>query len=296
MSRPSERVSRRRFLGAAAAAAAGGIAAFSAADQKKPRLPKRKLGRTGLKVSVIGYGSEFMEDEALPRHILDRGVNHIDCAALYQNGNVERKLAPILAHNKHIIIATKCRTPQDGSGTKEMFLRSFEQSLQRLQRDSLDIFYVHDCRTPQAVETHGAREALDELREAGRIKCTGMSTHLRQDECVLKAIELGWYDVLLVGWSFASPKPHTEALKRAADAGIGIMTMKACKTLTAGRDWWARAAPQQIAHLEQSMGEGGKWNPYQQSIRWSLSHDFVSAVVIAMRSYEEVNEDLAAAR
>jgi aryl-alcohol dehydrogenase-like predicted oxidoreductase len=286
MSERQARMSRRAFLGTAAAGAAT-LSGLTAAAQDKPKLPRRKLGRTGLELSVIGYGSEFMEDEALPRYLLDRGVNHIDCAALYQNGNVERKLAPILAERKDVIVGTKCRTPQDGSGTKEMFLDSFAQSLERLQRDWVHTFYVHDCRAPEAVATQGAWEALKGLREAGKVKWIGMSTHLRQDECVAKAIELGWYDVLLVGWSFASPQNHTDALKKAADAGLGVLTMKACKTLTGGEDWWARATPEQAATL----GEG---NRYQQSIRWSLKHDFVTSVVIAMLSHKEVDEDLAA--
>jgi hypothetical protein len=262
---------------------------LAAAAEAKPKLPERTLGRTGLKLTVVGYGSEFISDAGLVVHVLNRGVKFIDTAPLYQEGNAERKLAPILKEaGKDVIVATKCHTAKDGSAPKEHFITSFNASCERMQVEGVDLFLVHDCRTAEAVDSPGAREAFEELRAAGRAKFLGMSTHLRQADCVQKATELGWYDFLYVAWNFMSPQSWTDALKAAAAKGIGIVTMKTCKSLTPGRDYWPRAREQHLAKL----GEG---DPFQQSIKWTLGHDFVTATLISMLNYDEANSDIAAA-
>ena len=81
---------------------------------------------------------------------------------------------------------------------------------------------------------------------------------------------------------------YRAACKAAADKGLGIVTMKSCKSLTPGRDYWPRAGEQHLAKL----GEG---NPFQASIRWSLSHDFVTSVLVSMQNYDQANTDIAAA-
>ncbi len=250
----------------------------------------RTLGRTGLKLTVVGYGSEFIADPGLVKHIIGQGVKFIDTAPLYQKGNAERKLGPILKeYGKDVIVATKCHTTKDGSAPKEKFITSFNASCERLQVDGVDLFLVHDCRSAQAVNSPGARDAFEELRGAGRVKFLGMSTHLKQAECLQAAAELGWYDFVYAAWNFMSPQRYTDAMKAAADKGLGIVTMKTCKSLTGGRDYWPRARPE---HL-QRLGEG---NAFQASIRWTLGHDFVTATLISVQNYDEADTDLAAAR
>ncbi len=290
-----KRFSRRKFLQAAATGACVArvagypLAAESAPATAMPTLPTRTLGRTGLKLTTVGYGSEFIADPGLVKHILAAGVRFIDTAPLYQRGNSERKLAPLIKEAPEgLVISTKCHTEKDGSAPKENFVTSFNQSCERMQVDGVDLFLVHDCRSAQAVNSPGAREALEELRNAGRVKALGMSTHLKQAECVQAAADLGWYDFVFVAWNFMSPQSVTDALKAAADKGLGIVTMKSCKSLTPGRDYWPRAREQHLAKL----GEG---DPFQASIRWSLSHDFVTSVLVSMQNYDQADTDIRAA-
>ena len=303
------RLSRRGFLqtaaGSAAAACLAGVARcpctalgapvdkqpvpHGGAQEAKPKLPERILGRTKLKLTVVGYGSEFIADEGLVMHILGKGVKFIDAAPLYQEGNAERKLASILKKaGKDVIVATKCHTLPDGSAPKEKFLTSFNESCERMQVDGVDLFLVHDCRTAEAVNSPGAREAFEELRNAGRVKFLGMSTHLRQADCVRAATELGWYDFVYVAWNFMSPESYTDAMKAAHDKGLGIVTMKTCKSLTPGRDYWPRAREEHLARL----GEG---DPFVKSIQWTLSHDFVTATLMSMQNYDQADTDIGAA-
>jgi hypothetical protein len=275
---------KRATMGAAALAGLG----IPVGAAEKP-LPRRKLGKTGQEVSVIGYGAEFIADQGLAEHLLSQGVNHIDTAALYQEGNSERLLAPTLAQHPEVMIATKWLRTIPEDAPKEQFLEGFNQSCERMQVKGVDVIYLHDRRTPDSVNCAGAKQAFDELKAAGRVKHFGMSTHLNQPAVVQAGIALGWFDVMLVAYSFLYPQTVGDALQAAADKGIGVLAIKVCKALSGGRDWYPRATDEQKTVL-------GQQNLFQASIKWTLKHEFISAAVLCIANYDEAEQDLAAAR
>jgi len=286
-------LSRRGFLRTAAAAAGVTAMGAAASAQEEPKLPKRRIPGTDLDVSAIGYGTEFLADRSIVDYLIGKGLNFIDTAPLYQEGEADRKLAPVLAdHPGQIVLSTKMgRTAAvDGTTTKAEFLAEFEGSCERLQVSSADILYLHDCRQPEKVNSPGAYEAFRELRDAGRVRYFGMSTHLAQEACVRKATELGWFDVLMVAWSFFSPASLTDALQAAADAGMGIIPIKVARGLTEGEDWFTRATEEQRQVLGTFDG-----SLYQRSIRWTLKHDFVGGVIMSVSNYDQIDENVAAA-
>ncbi len=288
------KVSRRGFLKrAAATVGALGLGAAAAPAQEQKPLPKRPLPPTDLEVSVIGFGTEFLQGPEVIEYCIERGVNYIDTAANYQKGNAERQLKPILARHKdkNLIVGTKVRGERDGNFTKQDFLDEFNRCCERMGVEGVDIFFLHDRRSAKEVYYPGAYEAFQEVHAQGRARWFGMSTHLRQVECVNKAIELGWFHVLLVAYHFMSSPAETEALIKARKAGMGIMTMKAVKALSAGRDWFPRATEKQKQRLKDIEAP----NLFQAAIRWNLMHDFCSCVVLCMMSYKEAEMDLPAA-
>jgi predicted aldo/keto reductase-like oxidoreductase len=116
-----------------------------------------------------------------------------------------------------------------------------------------------------------------------------MSTHAGQAECIEAALRLGWFEVMLVGHNFMYPPAIGEAMKAAADQGVGVMAIKVCKALTGGQDWYPRATEEQRAVL-------GQANLFQASLKWTLKHEFISAAVVCLANYDEAEQDLAAAR
>ncbi|MFQ6133709.1 MAG: aldo/keto reductase, partial [Armatimonadota bacterium] len=258
--------------------------------QEAPKLAKRKLPGTDLEISPIGYGSEYIDDLGLVDGMVKQGVNYIDTAWMYQRGNAERKVAEILRNNPGTHVFTKPNRAIPPTADKQVFLQSFAESYERLGVETVDIMFIHDCRTPEKVESTGCWEAFQELKQAGKVKWFGMSTHYGTTECVLKATELGWFNVIMPAWNFMSPPALTEAIKQAADKGIGVISIKTCQPLSPTcPGWWMRATDAHKGKLEGT-------NLFQASIKWTLSHDFIASTVLAMANHDEANEDIAAAR
>ena len=139
----------------------------------------RDLGKTDLKVSSIGmgcvtFGREIDETTSFEvlDHAFERGINFFDTAAVYAQGASETVLGKWISERNvrnNVVLATKVH----GTQTKEHVIASAEQSLQRLQTDHIDLFYLHnwDGETPME-ETLGALNALVESGKVRAIACS----------------------------------------------------------------------------------------------------------------------------
>ena len=159
---------------------------------KSQPLPKAVLGRTGLEVTRLGYGAAFRkkiaEDHAdrLLNHVIDAGVNFVDTAGDYLGSEV--RIGRALSHRYgEFHVSTKCgcterREPHHVNGsihewTRDNLYRGVEQSLERLERDTLEMVQLHsptveECERGRLVET------LADMRSAGLVGWTGISTEL----------------------------------------------------------------------------------------------------------------------
>jgi aryl-alcohol dehydrogenase-like predicted oxidoreductase len=153
-------------------------------------MKQRKLGSTGELVSAIGLGCMGMvgwygqrddaEAKATLHRALDLGINHLDTAAVYQDGDNERFVGEaIRGRRSEAFIATKCgiaRTP-DGRVAADnraaTIRRSCDESLQRLGVEQIDLFYLH--RIDPAVPIEDSMGVLAGLVQAGKIRFAGIS-------------------------------------------------------------------------------------------------------------------------
>ena len=150
----------------------------------------RRLGRSGLRISplVLGtmnFGSPTDKGEAF--RIIDLaievGINLLDCADIYADGESERILGEALTRNgkrKEIFVTSKVfwRTgtgPNDQGNSKHHIIKSCEDSLKRLKTDYLDIYFLH--RTDFDVPQEESLEALDILVKQGKVRYIACSTH-----------------------------------------------------------------------------------------------------------------------
>jgi L-galactose dehydrogenase/L-glyceraldehyde 3-phosphate reductase len=155
----------------------------------------RTLGRTGLRVSVLGFGCGAVgglmvrgnpaDQERAVARAVELGINYFDTAAMYGNGESERNLGRVIKSLKpDIVVGTKVRVP-DGERSRigEAIAASLEASLQRLQLDHVDLFQLHnhitadvsdDGFTPETVLGEVA-PAFERLREQGKTRFCGFT-------------------------------------------------------------------------------------------------------------------------
>lgn len=195
-------------------------------------MEKRVLGKTGEKLSVVGFGGILvMEEEPktasrLVAQAVERGINYFDVAPTY--GNAEELLGPALeAYRKSAFLA--CKTVEK---TKEKVLLELKQSLNRLRTDHLDLYQLHGVKTLEEVRQimgpGGAMEAFLEAKRTGQVRFLGFSAH--SEEAALALLEQFEFDSILfpVNWvcwlrGDFGPKVLSEAAKK----GVGILALKA---------------------------------------------------------------------
>ncbi len=175
-------MNRRQFL---EAVAVGLVAAPALGSLPPGKLPTRPLGRTGLQVPILGFGSgsRFLmykdEDKALEavNRALDLGITYIDTAHAYGNGLSEERIGQVMATRRNeVTLATKL------PGRKaDQARRQIELSLKRLRTDHLEVLHIHELKSFEdlaAIEAPGGvLEALYEAREQKITRAIGITCH-----------------------------------------------------------------------------------------------------------------------
>jgi aryl-alcohol dehydrogenase-like predicted oxidoreductase len=279
-----------RMMGAAAGVAVGatlpGIPPGTSAATSPPAdgLERRPLGKTGFQVRTIGFGAMTTRDPEVIRFAVDRGVDYVDTAARYMNGENERIVGRALAGVRDkVVLATKAKI-----GTVDEMILSAENSLRSLKTDVIDLLQLHNLSTEAEVTDERAREAFQKLIDQGKVRAAGVTTHSGQ-EAVLRAVEKhGFYKTVLVGYNFRSDTGVAATVKEAlgmsqglsntiravAASGIGVIAMK---TQAGGY-----ASPP------------GGMSPHQAALAWVLANPGVTLAIPGMTSYAQVEENLGA--
>ena len=202
----------------------------------------RRLGRTGLNVSLLGLGSggasrlgqkhglDQQAVTALVRRALDLGINHIDTAPVYDRS--EHLLGPALrgVPRDSYILATKFWPNRTGDLDPPPVLRaSVEESLRRLETDYLDILYLHGIAPDRwEIVSETYLPMMQQLQREGLIRHLGVTEAFTGDNehAMLRAVlPLNVFDVVMVGYNVLSPAPvrHVLPLAQAGDVGVVIM-------------------------------------------------------------------------
>lgn len=218
-------------LGGVAATALGLPESIKAQEQgpgKLPSVPRRKLGKTGLEVSILSLGGMFdtINNQLLLKQAHAWGVNFWDTAEGYGNGKSEEGFGRFFSRNpqarKDIVVVTKTRP-----SSPESLTESLDKSLKRLASDYVDLFYVH--AVTDLNEMGGPlKEWVAQMKKAGKMKFFGFSTHTNMEDCLLGAAKLDWIDAVMFSYNFRlmqTPRMQ-EALSACAGAGIGLVAMK----------------------------------------------------------------------
>ncbi|MDR3061127.1 MAG: aldo/keto reductase [Dysgonamonadaceae bacterium] len=279
-------LNRRNFLRISATAGAGAlflIPTESLASVKvndAPKIPTRKLGKTGLELPILSMGVMRADNPSVLRAAYNSGIVHFDTAHGYQNGKNEEMVGNFLEGKPRdsFIVATKCKTRYPLSENFESeYSEMMNTSLKRLRMDHVDIFYNHALDKVEEVKDPRMLAVLSKFKKEGKTRFIGFSTHANKPEQIDAAIEAGIYDVILISYNFKLKqlKETEEAIARGVKAGIGFVAMK---TMTGGTE----------------DAEGKKKIDAGACLKWVWQNKNITTIIPGFSNYDELDECLAA--
>lgn len=240
-------VSRRGFLKTTGLAVVGGgvvsgVGPEPGAGEKKKQETRvqahRILGRTGFRVSDIGYGTGFLTNSNVLAVGLDMGINYIDTAEHYMNGQSERAVGEVLKgrDRSSIFITTKLNLSMGGSSKEELKQR-FHACLDRMQTDYADCFMIHMTPRVEQVTHQGFHDAAEELKAEGRVRFLGLSNHGPEhsvygrvespmENVIGAAAEDGRFDVALFVYNFLQKDQGERIIQSCQARDMGVTLMK----------------------------------------------------------------------
>ncbi|MFW6108448.1 MAG: aldo/keto reductase [bacterium] len=251
-------------------------------DHRINGLPTRPLGGTGLRVTVLGVGGFHVGEPApeegirIIRTAIDEGVNFLDNAWCYHDGESERLMGRALrdGYRDRVVLMTK-----NHGRDADSFRRQLDQSLQRLGTDCIDILQFHDISQPDEPDRlfdGGAVDAAVEARRAGKIRFIGFTGHrLPAVHRLMLDKDFPW-DTVQCPVSVLDAHFHSfqrGVLPVLRERGIGAIGMK---SLSSGRV------------LQTGIGAG-------EAIAYALSQD-IATLVSGMESVDDLARNLATVR
>jgi aryl-alcohol dehydrogenase-like predicted oxidoreductase len=234
--------------------------------------PQRVLGKTGVKVPLIGYGTAPLgKEKSVPpqeavrliNYAIDRGVTYLDTSPDY--GSEPHVGEVMKTRRKEVFLATKVN-----NRSKDGVLEELKESLQKLQTDHVDLIQVHAVNAwadlEMALAKDGAVAALEQARKDGLVKYIGITGHARP--AVLgKALEEYPFDTALCALGFADrlvSSPESFLMPRAREQNVGVIAMKV------------------LGH--------GEFPNKQLALRYSLMMEGVSLAIVGMEKQEHIDQ------
>ncbi len=249
----------------------------------------RRLGRTGWEVSDIVMGTGPLDREKGPEIVklaLARGINYIDTSPDYSASGSEQAVGEGIRgfDRSKLFLATKFCTPVGHlpPGTPvERYKQVIDESLARLGTDYVDLIHIHSCDEIDRLLDPNVHEAFRQLREEGKARFLGFSTHTPNlTQVVEAAIDSGRFDVMMVAYHHGIWPVLDELITRARqEQDMGVVAMKTLK----GAKHHGLAGFREHADAYS-----------QAALKWTLSNPDVSCAVISMFELQQVDEYLVA--
>ena len=294
----------------------------------------RKLGDTGLEISALGYGAWGIggsmwigadDDESLAalRRAIELGVNFIDTAVGYGNGHSERLVGQVVrSASETVYVATKI-PPKNGrwpapAGVRaedaypaDWVIRNTEESLERLGLETIDVQQFH-VWSDEWVDQGDWLDAIDQLKQAGKIRAFGVSINDHQPANAVKLVESGNADTVQVIYNVFEQSPEDELFPAVEAAAVGVIARVPFDegSLT-GRirpdtefpdgdfrnRYFAGDRKQQVWERAQAVAADLQV-PVEElaeiALRFCITHPAVSTAIAGMRSVTNVERNVAA--
>ena len=186
----------------------------------------RILGKTGLKISCMGFGGIPIQridaegTKALMHKLLENGVNYIDTARGYTVSEEYLGIG-LEGIREHFVLATKSM-----SRTAEAMAKDIDISLKNLRTDYIDLYQIHNpslAELEQVLAPGGALEALMEAKAAGKIRHLGLTAHMAA--VFERALELDWVETVMFPYNIVETQGE-ELMAKCREKNVGFICMK----------------------------------------------------------------------
>ena len=262
-------------------------------SKEKGEIIYRTLGKTGLKMPVISMGVMNADIPDVVAKSYKQGVRHFDTAWTYQRGRNEEMVGDVIKTfgvRDKVSIATKIYIKdvtkgKTGAELKDIFLERFQQSLNRLKMDFVDILYLHNVDNTAQLNVPEIKDAFKQLQKNKKIRHIGFSTHSNMAEMVNEALKTDFWEVILVAYNFAMSDDEvlSKALQDASTKGIGLVGMKT----QAGGSWWRQTAPNSDK-LTKELNQTAM-------LKWVMRHQFITTSIPGYTNFQHMEEDFSVA-
>jgi len=237
-------------------------------------IPLRKLGRTDLQITPVGYGAQHTRDSELIRYALDQGINYIETAWGYgfgQPGNSCESIGKAISgrrDNVYLFVAYMGKAPRTSKGWVG---NQFEQTLRDLATDYIDVFLWHQPDSIEEITKGEHIDIMEKWKSEGKIRCCGITAHENQEVYLKHLAESSLYDVAVVAFNCNSSPELVQSIKEAAQKGVGIIAMK-----TQSPNY--NLPPHTI----------GDSPNHRKALSWVLSKNYVVGAIPGMTTKEQV--------
>jgi aryl-alcohol dehydrogenase-like predicted oxidoreductase len=300
----ADRTDRRAFLqaGALATASAASLAHGVSAQEvvaRSPVLAKRKLGKTGVEVTMLEQGAVQSPDRVL-RQAYASGIRIFDTAKLYgTEPNFRKWFEQSPDVRKDIFIVTK-----DMPKTADQIPKMVDERLANLGTDYIDLFFIHGFGDVHKLDTavnliksKELKETIEAVKKSGKIRFFGFSTHNKERATLIQAAaDGGIVDAIMLQYTpwLDKDSPLNKALDAAWNKGIGLISMKQIASYNFG-DKPKGDILKEVVKRAPTLEEK-KLTPFQGLLHAIWSDERISAVCVSMKNTDHVRENADAAR
>lgn len=258
-----------------------------------------RLGKSDLSVSEISFGcmslgTDHAQNQRLLRQAFEAGITFFDTADLYDKGwneeSVGKALAPI---RDQVIIASKVGNQwrPDGSGwdwnpTKEYILQAVEESLRRLQTDTIDLYQLHGGTIDDPMDE--SIEAFELLKKQGKIREYGISSI--RPNVIREWVKRSNMVSVMMQYSLPDRRPEEECLDLLHENNVSVITRgslaKGLLIDKPAKDYLGYSASE-VEKLQQAIENLGK--PIATALRYVSQHPAVASAVVGIRTEEQLD-------
>jgi predicted aldo/keto reductase-like oxidoreductase len=286
------KITRRRMLKTTGAAGSGFVLASSlgvgpsTVEAAPIQVPRRVLGKTGEKVPMLLMGGSVPMDPRFDPKLAEGvkyGVNYFDAADCYGGGGVERAIGAF--HTRANLRSKIWITSKSDDHDPKGFEETFKNSLEKLQTDYVDMYYLHGLDDPSKINDD-LKTVVERLKKEKKTRFFGFSCHgKRVAELLQVAARTPWIDSVMFRYNFRQygNTELNQAIDAAHKAKVGMIAMK------------TQSSSVSFEPEVEKFQQKGKWNKYQAVLKAVWADERITAAISDMDNLDKLKENIAAA-